>query len=194
MLLANASRRVFYDLVPGRRNSPDRLPGFARQIYEIGGFRCTLEGTRLVATPADPQQGQIHGLDDCLRAWAVQIEAETGFAVVFESAGSVELDASGTRRRYSAFSPPVSATPGLTRELGDVPTPVVRNPSPKLAKLYRHIGEYQQGRESLSVVAFYAVDLFQQEFGGRQQAANRMNVDHAVIDDLGKLTSKLEGR
>lgn len=61
--------------------------------------------------------------------------------------------------------------------------------SPDAETMYLRYKSYRQNRETLTSMAYMCLTVFQATAGSRKGAAQRYNIDHGVLDTLGKLTS-----
>lgn len=191
---------LHYRLVPSANVT------FAKQAEpveaEADGFRVRLADEALVVEMLDH-----HGSDESareaveryLRAWeirhALRVGGEPEFRFEFQRAEVIDRDPPppGTPQTVAvsghiSASSFASATLGVER--GSLPAP----PSdfelePDVETLWARWRAYQEGREPLQSMAYFALTVLERH-GGRRPAAARFGVSEKVLKTLGELVSE----
>jgi len=134
-----------------------------------------------------------------LRAWDILIGLEQDpedFRLVFDHADIIDRSPDTNDRNVLNLRAHVSAhgvvsdNVSLHVSRGKYPSfPKNFSASPDAETMYLRYKSYRQNREALTSMAYMCLTILEASAGGRKKAARQYNIEYAVLDTLGKLTS-----
>lgn len=166
-----------------------RMAEDASGTYVLGQFKCELRGDVLWVVPTveyTDEDAVVSDLDPLLKAWEAAIELQHGTALQFRFMGS-----------NGSVVVPVTVTV-LPEEqvLETLPKPLELDPDVEL--LRERVRLIRDNSPWTADHAYYVLTWAEKRYasGGRKRAAvaGALNVEQALLDQLGRLTSSLEGR
>lgn len=138
-------------------------------------------------------------VEQYLRAWDILIglEQDPGdFRLVFDNADIIDRSPDTNDRNALNLQAHVSGHVVVSGQLslhvsrGKYPSfPKNFSASPDTETMYLRYKAYRQNRETLTSMAYMILTILQVSVGGRKEAARQYNIEYAVLDILGKLTS-----
>lgn len=168
----------------------------------LQGFECQLHQRRLVAKPRDhyaDADSACLALEPVLRAWELHAEIELGLRMHFDYETAEVIDRQPDSEGITGSGAVVigratiSATASVSRVHDKYPEAPVWNfaVSPVGARLAGELREWRSGRMRLLMAAGLILTELEALTGGnRRRAAQRLNVEYAVLSRLGALAAR----
>lgn len=191
-------QRLYYDASSGEGISY-RDPPPLTFSNQLGNF--DLRGGKLTITPtehfAEEDQAR-QAIEPFLRAWEIEKDLTSNIGTIrFKFAQAEVIDR----------NPPPPGTPRIIRAKGSSlcvvsakatlhvtcseypePPPTFRT-TPEVEMCYRRWMGYRNGKEPLPAMAYFVLTVFEQIAGGRDAAARVFQIDLAILQKMGDLTS-----
>jgi hypothetical protein len=165
---------------------------------DLGAFSCRLEGGWFVARPQEhfSSESEARGaLEPHLRAWEIRAELEEGQWIEFrfDSSQIVDREEGGAVTRLTVtdtlhISGSHTAVVGHSR----YPAPANRplGDSVLVRDLRSRLRDIRHRRERMLAGAYWFLTRFEDEFGGRDEAARQLGLSRQILSTLGRLAAR----